>query len=158
MPAPTYGSSYLEINSPLVGNPANAGESTNLDAAFNTAWSQVQQMCPLNDEGDTAFKLWAASLAYRYKAGGTYAPTIASLTPNTAVHAAATTPVTITGTNYDPNAVVVFNGLDMVSAAHSPTTITISVLGSQIPTAGTYPVKVRNTDGQITTATNFTAT
>lgn len=147
----------MQIASPVSTTPPNVAESTNLDAAFQAAWNQVQEMCPVQEDGDYAFKIWAANLAYRYKGGGTYAPTITSLTPNTAVHLVGTS-CTIAGTNFDANAVVNFNGTDVTSGAHSPTTIVFAISGSMIPTAATYPVIVRNTDGQITAATNFTAT
>lgn len=157
MPAPVYGSAYMAIAPPLVSSPVNAAEVTNLDAAFETAWNQVQHMCPVNEDGDYAFKIWVANVAYRYKQGGAFVPTITSLSIATGPKLTAT-PETITGTNFDPNAVVVFAGVDMPSAAHSLTTITFSIPAASIPTAGTYGVQVRNTDGTITAATNFTAT
>lgn len=157
MPAPVYGSSYMVIAPPLTGNPANVAETTNLDAAFETAWNQVQHMCPVNEDGDYAFKIWVANVAYRYKQGGAFVPTISSISPTTGPKLLAT-PITITGTNFDPNAVVVFGGVDVPSAAHSLTTITFTIPAGLIPVAGTYGVQVRNTDGTITAATNFTAT
>lgn len=158
MPAPTYGGDYLRIMAPLVSNPPNVGEATpTLDPAFITAWNQVQEMCPLAEDGDYAFKIWAANLAYRYKAGGTFTPAISSISPTTGVHGVDTV-ITVTGSNFDAGCTVIFNGNPLPSTTRTLTSVVFTAPAATIPIAGTYGVQIRNTDGSITAATNFTAT
>ena len=159
MPAPTYGSSYMEVAAPLTGNPVTAAELTpQLDPVFETAWQASKLRCPEDSEGDLAFKMWAADLSYRFKAGGTFVPAISGISPTTGVHAVAFT-LTVNGSNFSAGATVNFNGVDLPGVTtNTAAQLVVPVPASLIPIAGTYPVKVRNSDGSATAATNFTAT
>jgi hypothetical protein len=83
------------------------------------------------------------------------APTLTSLTPNTAVLGASPVAVTVTGTNFTEESVLVVNG------AVQPTTyVSATSLTSVVPppaAAGTVPCLVQTFSHQ-TSSTNFTFT
>jgi len=95
----------------------------------------------------------------RYIQAAAPTPTIASLTPNTAV-ANANVTVTIAGTNFDPASVRVLVGAVQLTPQATPTatSLTVVITAAAIPSAGTYQVRVKNGDNQQSGTLNFTAT
>jgi hypothetical protein len=85
-------------------------------------------------------------------------PGVASLAPNTAVHG--TGPdltMTVTGTDFKPYSVIVFNGGDEVTTYISPTQLSTGVKPSLVGAAIAVPVQVRN-GSQISNSKPFTFT
>lgn len=81
--------------------------------------------------------------------------TLASISPNTAVHNTAAIPVTLTGTGFTMSSVAKVDGVAVPTVFNSPTSLTATVTPKV--TAGTQAVAV--TDHGITTAAQtFTAT
>jgi IPT/TIG domain len=86
------------------------------------------------------------------------APTLVSLNPNTAPANSDVT-VNITGTGFDPGAKAVI-GTTQLSPMGAVTQTAFSVLipAAQIATTGTHTVSVKNGDGQLSNAINFSVT
>lgn len=82
-------------------------------------------------------------------------PTITTLSPTSAVAGGAAFTLTVTGTNYQSGAVVIFNGTNLATTFVSGTQLTAQVTPGQIANAGTATVVVRNPDTQQSTAANF---
>lgn len=72
------------------------------------------------------------------------APTLTSLSPNTAELGSAVALVTLTGTGFTRNSVIVWNGGDEPTDYVSPTQVTTYVRPSTASTPGGYPVLVRD--------------
>jgi hypothetical protein len=161
MPAPTLGDAYLTVTTALPASPANAAEAMpNLDPAFMTAWNSAKYPFPDDWMGDNSFISAVALVAYRYKngyAGGPTAPTVSGISPTTGVNSVGFT-LTVTGTKFDPNAVVLFGTTRLTPKTASPTQLVVDVPAALIPTATTYPVSAINADGSASATTNFTAT
>jgi IPT/TIG domain-containing protein len=157
MPAPVFGDSYLVISSPTPVQPNQNEQMPNLDPAFMTAWNATKSLFPNTVEGDNDTINAAAILAYRYKSGtGVYTPAIGTISPTTGVHAVGFT-LTVNGTNFDANAIINFNGVDLATTNVSNLQLTAQVPAALIPAAGTYPVVVRN-PGAASASATFTAT
>jgi hypothetical protein len=75
-------------------------------------------------------------------------PTISNLSPNSAAHGDASFPLTITGTNFNSNAVINFNGTAMSGSGpvtgFSGTEVRAMIPASAIMNAGTVQVTVTN--------------
>jgi hypothetical protein len=159
MAAPTLGTGYMEIPPPVTSQPPNAAEAMpNLDPAFVTAWNNTKYLIPASWEGDRAMIVGMANLAYAYKSGtGTENPTLSSISPTTIAN---TTPFTLfaNGTSFDANAVLVFKGVDQTTNHIGSTQVAASIGALQIPTAGNYPVAVRNSNGVISATINLVVT
>jgi hypothetical protein len=86
------------------------------------------------------------------------APTLVALNPNTAPANIDVT-VNITGTGFDAGAKAVI-GTTALSPMGSPTQTAFSVVipAAQIATAGAHAVSVKNGDGQLSNAINFSVT
>jgi hypothetical protein len=86
------------------------------------------------------------------------APTVIALNPNTGLANADVT-VNITGTGFDAGAKAVI-GTTALSPIGSPTQTAFSVVipAAAIAAAGTVQVSVKNGDGQLSNALNFTVT
>jgi IPT/TIG domain len=86
------------------------------------------------------------------------APTLVALNPNTAPANADVT-VNITGTSFDAGANAVI-GTTQLSPMGTVTQTAFSVVipAAQIATAGTHTVSVKNGDGQLSNAINFSVT
>lgn len=72
------------------------------------------------------------------------APTVASLSPNTAAHGAGNTNVTLTGTNYYQSTVALVGGVPVPTTYLTATTIRITLTAAQLANAGTLVIKARN--------------
>jgi hypothetical protein len=90
----------------------------------------------------------------------TPAPTITSLSPNTAVAGGASFLLTVTGSNFTASSVINFNGVALATTLVSATQLTATVPASAITTAGTMPVTITTsgTGGTTSPAVNFTVT
>ena len=86
------------------------------------------------------------------------APTISALNPNTA-RANANVTVNITGTGFDAGVKAVIS-TTALSPMGTPTQTAFSVIipAANIATAGTMQLSVKNGDGQLSNALNFTVT
>jgi len=86
-------------------------------------------------------------------------PTLASISPNTAVKGGADLTMTCTGTGYVAGVTrIVFNGGDEPTTFISATQVSTVVKPSTVTVAGAYPVLVRNGAQISTTPRTFTFT
>jgi len=86
----------------------------------------------------------------------TPAPTLTTLTPNTATAGGPAFTLTADGANFVSGATVLWNGAARTTTFVSATRVTASIPGSDIAAAGSAPVTVRNPDGQTSGAQTFT--
>jgi IPT/TIG domain-containing protein len=84
-------------------------------------------------------------------------PTVASLSPNTAVIGGADLVMTVTGTNFLTNSTIFFNHGAEKTTYISPTQLSTVIKPSLAGTAGSYPVEVSNVVHK-SNASNFTFT
>jgi hypothetical protein len=159
MPAPTIGTGYMEIHSPVTSTPPNTAEAMpNLDPAFVTAWANTKYLIPAEWEGNRALIVGMANLAYAYKSGtGTETPALSSISPTTIAHQVAFTLI-CTGTSFDANAVIMFNGVDQPTNHVNTTQVTTPIGVLQTPAAGNYAVAVRNSNGVLSATINLVVT
>ena len=80
------------------------------------------------------------------------------LDPNEAEIGGPDVTMTVTGIGFEDGAVIVFNGGDEPTEFVSETEVTTGVKPSTAGTPGTYPVAVRNPDGQVSNELGFTFT
>ena len=87
----------------------------------------------------------------------TPAPTLTSLSPNTAAAGSASFVLTATGTNFSTSSVITFNAVALTTTFVSATTLTATVPASAIATAGTVPVTITTSapGGTASAAVNF---
>jgi uncharacterized delta-60 repeat protein len=71
-------------------------------------------------------------------------PTLASLSPSSVVAGSSDFTLTVTGTNFGSNSVVLFHGTALSTAFVSATQLTAQVPASAVATAGSYDVVVRS--------------
>jgi IPT/TIG domain-containing protein len=165
MPAPIFGSAYMEVAPPVTPNPLNVNETTflnKLDAPFVTAWNNAKYLRNDDWPGDIAFINFVAAIAYRYKSGtGVLTPALASISPTTIARNTAFT-LTCTGTLFDALAKVevTLAGATTILAplTSTPTQITVSIPNNLLKTAGTATVLVRNLNGVASATQNLTVT
>ncbi len=86
------------------------------------------------------------------------APTITSLSPNTAVAGSANLAVTINGTQFLTGAAVTVNGTSQTATFVSVTQLTTTLTAAQLSTAGTLTLAVVNPDGGTSNTAAFTVT
>lgn len=93
-----------------------------------------------------------------YTITGVPAPTLASLTPASAVAGGAGFTLTLTGTRFTFASVASWNGSTRTTTYLSSTQLTIQVSASDLATPGQYPVTVDNgaSAGGVSNAVNFT--
>jgi hypothetical protein len=85
-------------------------------------------------------------------------PVLTSLNPNTAVAGGQGFTLTLTGSNFSPSALVLWNGFPLSSAFSSSTQLLATVPASLITTGGTATVQVQNPDGTRSAQQLFTIT
>jgi trimeric autotransporter adhesin len=85
-------------------------------------------------------------------------PTVGSISPNGAVHGAAATSMTVTGTNFFPSSVILWGGAPVDTVFISPTQMRTTLSAAQLATAGTVVVKARNGSIDSAAGQNFTIT
>lgn len=90
--------------------------------------------------------------------GAVTTPTLTSVAPNTVVHGAANTTITLTGTGFVSGAVVSASGTALTTTFVSGTSLTAPILAAQLASAGTLNITVQNPDGQICGPIAFTVT
>jgi hypothetical protein len=71
-------------------------------------------------------------------------PTISNLNPPNVVANSGQFSLVVTGTNFNSNAVVNFNGMAMTTTPGGATTLTATIPNSAIATSGNVPVTVTN--------------
>jgi IPT/TIG domain len=154
--APVFGSQYMTVTSSPANPPTKAELLPKLDPVFMTAWNQSKYFFPARWQGDPDFIIAVSVVAYRYKTGsGVTTPSITTIAPTSTPKNVAFT-LTVNGTNFDPNAVVMLSGIDQPPASSTPTQLTASISAATIKTAGTYPIQVRNANGTISGTVNLT--
>jgi IPT/TIG domain len=96
-------------------------------------------------------------VAFRSFTGQTTpAPTITTLTPSTAEHGAGEFDVVVTGTNFQPWSIVLWNGAPRPTIYTSPTSLTVKA--PSVLSAGVVPVRVTSGGDLVSSASNFTFT
>jgi hypothetical protein len=87
------------------------------------------------------------------------APTIATLTPNTAVAGSGSVALTVDGTNFVSGSAIYFNNIPLTTTYVSPTQLTATIPAGSVASASVSPVTVRNTtNGVPSNPVNFTVT
>ncbi len=81
---------------------------------------------------------------------------ILSLSPSSAPQGGAELVITVTGTGFQNDVIVRFDGYDLVTTQTAADRLTAVVPAARLGTAGTYPVQVVNPDGTASEATLFT--
>jgi hypothetical protein len=159
MAAPTLGTGYMEIPSPVTSQPPNAAEAMPLlDPAFVSVWNATKYLIPAEWEGNKALIAGMADLANRYKeATGVTTPAITTIAPTTTVNSVAFT-LTVNGTNFDEPATIMFAGFDVVTTFVSNLQLTASIGAGLIPAAGTYSAAVRNANNVVSNTVSLIVT
>ena len=85
------------------------------------------------------------------------APTISSISPNTAVAGSSSVTMTVTGSNFTSGAVVTFNGSSLATTFISATQLRATVPTANLTAAGTFAVGASESTGNSNTVT-FTVT
>jgi hypothetical protein len=154
--APVFGDSKMTVTSSPANPPNQAELLPKLDPVFMTAWNQSKYLFPARWQGDPDFIVSVAVVASRYKTGsGVTTPAITTIAPTSTPKNVAFT-LTVNGTNFDANAIVMLSGIDQPMATLTPTQLTATISAATIKTAGTYPVQVRNANGTISGTVNLT--
>jgi hypothetical protein len=86
----------------------------------------------------------------------TPAPTLSTLTPNTKAQGTGEFDVVVTGTNFQPWSIVLWNGAPRPTVYTSATSLTVKA--PAVVSAGVAPVRVTNGGDLISSAVNFTFT
>jgi IPT/TIG domain len=154
--APVFGDSNMTVTSSPANPPNKAEQLPKLDPVFMTAWNQSKYLFPTRWQGDPNFIVSVAVVASRYKTGsGVTTPAITTIAPTSTAKNVAFT-LTVNGSNFDANAIVILSGIDQPMATLTPTQLTASISAATIKTAGTYPIQVRNANGTISNTVNLT--
>lgn len=85
-------------------------------------------------------------------------PTTSQITPNEVVAGAPDTAVTITGTNFVSNSIVLFGATELTPSAVNSTQISVTIPAVNLASAATVNVAVRNPGNQNSNAQTFTIT
>lgn len=89
-----------------------------------------------------------AGCSYSSKSGTmASAPTIAQLMPSSAVAGGPAFTLTVTGSNFTNGAVIYWNGVALTTTFTMASQVTAAIPASDLSTAGTVPVYVRNPGG-----------
>jgi hypothetical protein len=117
--------------------------------------------CPVRWQGDHGFLQWLEALYDLGAAGGFPAlptPVLTALAPDTGP---ANTDITVslTGTDFDPLCSVnIGSAFGLIPVSVTPTELSVLVEAVNIALPGTLGVSVKNPDGQVSNAIDFTAT
>jgi Domain of unknown function (DUF4082)/Galactose oxidase-like, Early set domain/Divergent InlB B-repeat domain/Kelch motif len=139
------------------GNPRSTAfvSATQVNAAIpatDVATAGTAQIIVVNPEG-------ATSNAVTFTVtGGAAAPTITTLTPNSAQAGSPGFNLTVTGTNFVSGATVKWNGGARSTTFGSATQLTAAIPATDVAAAGTAQVTVVNPDGGTSSALPFTIT
>jgi len=146
-------------------SPFQEAPSTKADWEDNQEFidlmKEIGYACPMGTLwGDAAAMDWAYKV-FNHNAGGSTpaaAPSITSLTPNTAPANADAT-VAIAGTGFDAGAVVLVGASQLTpEIGGTATDLSVVIPAAELATAGTVTVSVRNGDGQTSVTLDFTVT
>jgi sugar lactone lactonase YvrE len=111
-----------------------------------------------NYPGDTNFTTSTSAPVVLVAQPGESTPTIASLSPSTAVAGSANLVVTINGTQFLTGAAVTVDGTSQAATFVSATQLTTTLTAAQLATAGTLTLAVVNPDGGTSNTAAFTVT
>jgi hypothetical protein len=136
------GGPYTTITSPFSTNYTDSGLSN------NTTYYYVVSAVNSGGESANSSQLSATPLAS--------APTLTSLSPNSATAGGPAFTLTVNGSNFVSGATVRWNGTARVTTFVGSTQLTAAVLASDIAIIGTAQVTVLNPDGTISNSLTFT--
>jgi len=85
-------------------------------------------------------------------------PTLSSLSPNTAVHGAASVALTVNGMLFQPGAKINFGATLYSPVFVNSTQLTVTIAAADVATAGSKNVTVTSPSGQVSNALVFTIT
>jgi hypothetical protein len=165
--------------------PAASADPMDTDEGFQKFYAANIYAAPGGHAGDHAFKVWLYSI---YKGQSGAAPSPSSTTPIASAPVTtpeqSTTPettptskspwislispdnafanhdvdLTVTGTDFDTGAKIVFAGTEAETSALDQNTLKATVSAATIPNPGTFQVSVKNSDGTVSNEITFTAT
>jgi subtilase family serine protease len=133
----------------LTTNPSTPGSTTSLAATVTTAQlaSAGQQNVTVHNSST------ASSVARTFTVN---APTITSLSPNSAVAGATSFSLTVTGTNFVSGSKVLWNSTPLTIASYNcPTSLTATVASALLNSAGSARVTVQNSSAVSSSASAF---
>jgi len=87
-----------------------------------------------------------------------YPPTVGSLSPNTAVHGAASVALTVNGTNFQPGAKINFGVTVYAATFVNSRQLSATIAAADLATAGSKNVTVTSPSGQVSNALTFMIT
>jgi hypothetical protein len=155
-PAPVIAQDYLQVD-PFKAptKPRNENEllaAGAQDPAFAYAFSQKSGLLPPDWVGDNATIDAIFAIAQAYKTPPA-APTLTSLSPNTAVNNSPAFVMTLTGTGFAPGATVIFGTVTETRVLFvSATSLQVVIYPGYIPAAGPINVSVKNGGGSAPSA------
>ena len=142
-------------------SPPPSGSQTALSDSDKVT---LMSYCPNAWPGDAGFVNWSYMVYNMGAASGqpAPAPVVSGLSPASVQHNK-NNDIIISGTGFDPaTAIVVLNGTTNITPKPSPppapTSLTVTILSSQTPTAGSVTLAVINGDGQVSSAATLTVT
>jgi hypothetical protein len=161
-PSPVIAQDYLQVDPFKAPTRANENERLSQgyqDPAFLYAWQQNVGLLPPAWEGDNATIDAVYAVCQKFKTPPA-APTLTTLSPNTAPANSPAFLMTCTGTGFAPGAIVLFGvAPETRVTVVSPTSLTVTVYPGYIPLAGTVNVAIKNGGGAAASATvPFTVT
>jgi hypothetical protein len=98
----------------------------------------------------------AAVIQVAFTAAALPSPTLTTLTPSRAAAGGPGFTLTADGRDFVSGATLLWNGVPRTTAFVSPTRLTANIVASDIATAGSASVTVRNPDGRVSNAQTFT--
>lgn len=154
-PAPVIAQDYLQVDPFKAPTRSNQNELLSAgfqDPAFLYAFKQNSGLLPPDFCGDNANIDAIYAIAQGYKTPPA-AATLTSISPTTAVNNT-TFLMTLTGTNFAPGAVVIIGStVETRVTVVSATSITCTIYGAYIPSAGSVLISVRNGGGSAASGT-----
>ena len=127
------------------------------DQAATTYTSQPRSVSSGNHEVKVEYYEHGGNAVIQVAWGGnSSAPTLATLTPNSATAGGSAFTLTADGTNFVTGATLLWNGAPRTTTFVSATRVTASIPASDIATSGSASVTVRNPDGTASNAQTFT--
>ena len=129
----------------------SATQLTTTLTAAQLSTAEILTLAVVNPDGGTS-----NAASFIVAAPPVSAPTITSLSPNSAYVGSASLAVTITGTQFISGAAVTVNGTSQAATFVSATQLTTTLTAAQLSTVGTLTLAVVNPDGGTSNAAAFT--
>ena len=174
-PAPTVSS--LAPNSATAGGPAFTltVNGTNFVSGSSVRWNGAARTTTLVSATQLTAAIAAADIAVAgtvpvtvvnpdasvsnastFTISNAAAPTVSSLSPNSATAGGPAFTLTVNGTNFVSGSSVRWNGAARTTTLVSATQLTAAIAAADIAVAGTVPVTVVNPDASVSNASTFT--